>query len=249
MLAGTALEPVLIVSQWPNQTAASFTGFFTARKTLQREIDELKRQMLSMQTRTQRMAAILEENNRLRKLLGSAERVQEKVLIAEVIGVDPNPDRSRITVDKGANDQVAIGQAVIDDKGLVGQVVALTLGTSTILLITDQSQAVPVRSLRSGLQLIVEGGSGTAGLVGRHVPGTSDLRVGDHLVTSGLGQVFPSGYPVAVVSQFEQAPGNPFATIHAEPLALLSARSHVLILFSKAIVPADFSTGAADNGQ
>ena len=126
---------------------------------------------------------------------------------------------------------------------------ASTLGTSTILLITDQTQAVPVKSLRSGLQLIVEGGGGFANLVGRHVPGTADLRVGDTLVTSGLGQVFPNGYPVAVVSQFGQSQGNSFATIQAKPLAHLSARSHVLILFSTEEMPENYLNGAAINGQ
>ena len=248
-VAGTALEPVFVISQWPNQTADSFSRFFTTRKTLRDEIERLKRQILTMRTSTQKMAAILQENNRLRQLLGSSERVQEAVLITEVIGVDPNPNHARITVDKGASDNVAIGQAVIDDRGLVGKVVASTLGTSTILLITDQTQAIPVRSLRSGLQLIVEGGGRFANLVGRHVPGTADLSVGDTLVTSGLGQVFPNGYPVAVVSHFEQSQGNPFATIQAEPLAHLSARSHVLILFSTAVMPENYSNGAANNGQ
>lgn len=248
-LAGTALEPVLIISQWPDQAANSFSGFFTTRKTLRDEIDGLKRQIFTMQTRTQKMAALLEENNRLRELLGSTARVQGKVLIAEIIGVDPNPNYARITVDKGTGDNVTVGQAVIDDRGLVGKIVAMTLSTSTILLITDPTQAVPVRSLRSGLKLIVEGGGGFANLVGRHVPGTADLKVGDHLVTSGLGQVFPNGYPVAVVSQFEQSQGNPFATIQAKPLAHLSARNHVLILFSTAVVPANYSNGAANNGQ
>ena len=248
-LAGTALEPVLMISQWPNQAADSFSVFFTTRKTFRDEIERLNLQILTMRTSTQKMAALLQENNRLRQLLGSSERIQEAVLITEVIGVDPNPNHARITVDKGTSDNVAIGQAVIDDRGLVGKVVASTLGTSTILLITDQTQAVPVRSLRSGLQLIVEGGGGFADLVGRHVPGTADLRVGDTLVTSGLGQVFPNGYPVAVVSQFEQSQGNPFAIIQAKPLAHLSARSHVLILFSTAVMPENYSNGAAINGQ
>ncbi|MEC7369677.1 MAG: rod shape-determining protein MreC [Pseudomonadota bacterium] len=248
-LAGTALEPVLMISQWPNQAADSFSDFFTTRKTLRDEIERLNRQILTMRTSSQKMAALLQENNRLRQLLGSSERVQEAVLITEIIGVDPNPNHARITVDKGTSDNVAIGQAVIDDRGLVGKVVASTLGTSTILLITDQTQAVPVRSLRSGLQLIVEGGGGFANLVGRHVPGTADLRVGDTLVTSGLGQVFPNGYPVAVVSQFEQSQGNSFATIQAKPLAHLSARSHVLILFSTEEMPENYLNGAAINGQ
>jgi rod shape-determining protein MreC len=245
-VVGAAMEPVLIISTLPNHAADSFSGFFATRSALKDEIDQLKREILEMQTRTQKMAALLDENNRMRALLGSAERVQEKVLIAEIIGVDPDPNRSRIIVDKGSNDNVKIGQAVIDDRGLVGQVVALTLGTSTILLISDQTQAVPVRTLRGGLQIIVEGGGKKANLVGRHVPNTADLQVGDSLVTSGLGQVFPSGYPVAVVSQFEPSPGNPFAMISAVPSARLSSRSHVLILFSAAR-PMGFSGEVKDD--
>lgn len=247
-VAGAAIEPVLIISTLPNEAAVSFSGFFATRSALKDEIDELKKEILKMQTRTQKMAALLDENNRMRALLGSAARVQEKVLIAEIIGVDPDPNRSRIIVDKGSNDNVNIGQAVIDERGLIGQVIALTLTTSTILLISDQTQAVPVRTLRGGLQMIVEGGGTKANLVGRHVPNTADLQVGDNLVTSGLGQVFPSGYPVAVVSQFEPSPGNPFATISAEPLAHLSSRNHVLILFSTA-KPTDSSSEVTDNGQ
>ncbi|MBT3427646.1 MAG: rod shape-determining protein MreC [Gammaproteobacteria bacterium] len=245
-VAGAAMEPVLVISTLPNEAADSFSGFFATRSALKDEIDQLKREILKMQTRTQKMAALLDENNRMRALLGSAERVQEKVLIAEIIGVDPDPNRSRIIVDKGSNDNVSIGQAVIDERGLIGQVVALTLGTSTILLISDQTQAVPVRTLRGGLQIIVEGGGKKTSLVGRHVPITADLQVGDSLVTSGLGQVFPSGYPVAVISQFEPSPGNPFATISAEPLAQLGSRNHVLILFSAA-KPTESSSDVKDD--
>ena len=246
-IVGTAVVPVLIISQWPNEVADSFSDFFATRSELKEEIDELKSELLKMQTRTQKMAALWEENSRMRALLGSAERVQEKVLIAEIIGVDPNPSRSRIVLDKGSNDQVSIGQAVIDDTGLIGQVVAQNLSTSTVLLISDQTQAVPVRSLRSGLQMIIEGGGAEANLVGRHVPNTADLQVGDNLVTSGLGSVFPSGYPVAVVRQFEPILGNSFATISAEPLARLSSRSHVLILFSSA-KPTESMREVTDNG-
>ena len=170
----------------------------------------------------------------MRALLGSSAKVSDLVSIAEVVGISPDPDQQYVMVDKGLNDGVFVGQAVIDATGLVGQVAESTTNLSKILLVTDQSHAVPVLSVRTASQLIVEGTGNRNLLSMRHVSESLDLKVGDLLVTSGLGQRFPSGYPVAEIARYELTPGAAFAEVLVKPLSQLQTLNHVLLVFDSA---------------
>ena len=163
--------------------------------------------------------------------------MSDLVLIAEVVGISPDPDQHYVMVDKGLNDGVFIGQPVIDATGLVGQVAESTTNLSKVLLVTDQSHAVPVLSTRTASQLIAEGTGNRNLLSMRHVSESLDLKVGDLLVTSGLGQRFPSGYPVAEIARYQLAPGAAFAEVLAKPSSQLQTLDHVLLVFDSAARP------------
>ena len=231
--AGSLVEPIIWLAVLPRRISEQGSSFFELRDQ-QLELSELGQLSETLQARQLKFEALLSENNRLRALLGSSAKVSDLVLIAEVVGISPDPDQHYAMVDKGLNDGVFVGQAVIDATGLVGQVAESTTNLSKVLLVTDQSHAVPVLSVRTASQLIVEGTGNRNLLSMRHVSESLDLKVGDLLVTSGLGQRFPSGYPVAEVARYERAPGAAFAEVLAKPSSQLQTLNHVLLVFDSA---------------
>jgi rod shape-determining protein MreC len=154
------------------------------------------------------------------------------VLVTEVIGVSPNPVNHTVTVDRGTNDGVYIGQPVLDADGLMGQVVEVYENYSKVLLITDINHALPVQVLRNGLRSIVEGISDFNLMALRFVSPTVDIEEGDKLVSSGLGGRFPMGYPVGTVSSISQKPGEKFMEIKVIPSAKLDRSRHLLLVFT-----------------
>ncbi|EPN60191.1 rod shape-determining protein MreD, partial [Pseudomonas syringae pv. actinidiae ICMP 19096] len=166
-----------------------------------------------------------------RELLNSSALVNEKVEVAELIGMDPNPFTHRIIINKGERDGVVLGQPVLDARGLMGQVVELMPYTSRVLLLTDTTHSIPVQVNRNGLRAIASGTGNPERLELRHVADTADIKEGDLLVSSGLGQRFPAGYPVATVKEVIHDSGQPFAIVRAVPTAALN-RSRYLLLVS-----------------
>ena len=197
---------------------------------LYRDNAELRRQVMHLSVRVQRLEALEEENARLRSLLGSSRTVANRVLFAEVVGTSPDPQRAMLVLDKGTGDEVRVAQAVLDSRGLVGQVVEAGLGSSRVLMITDLSHSTPVQVLRNDYRAILRGTGEADRLLLQHVPDTADIREGDLLITSGLGGRFPAGYPVAVVRRVVHDPAEPFALIVAEPTAELARSRHLVVV-------------------
>ncbi|MGE8387806.1 MAG: rod shape-determining protein MreC, partial [Pseudomonas sp.] len=200
---------------------------------------------LLLQGRLQKLAALTEQNVRLRELLNSSALVNEKVEVAELIGVDPNPFTHRILINKGERDGVFLGQPVLDARGLMGQVVELMPYTSRVLLLTDTTHSIPVQVNRNGLRAIASGTGNPERLELRHVADTADIKEGDLLVSSGMGQRFPAGYPVATVNEVIHDSGQPFAIVRAIPTAALNRSRYMLLVFSDRRSPEQRATDAA----
>ncbi|WP_185057566.1 rod shape-determining protein MreC, partial [Pseudomonas chlororaphis] len=205
---------------------------FGSRTELVAENEKLKTENLLLQGRMQKLAALTEQNVRLRELLNSSALVNEKVEVAELIGMDPNPFTHRIIINKGERDGVVLGQPVLDARGLMGQVVELMPYTSRVLLLTDTTHSIPVQVNRNGLRAIASGTGNPERLELRHVADTADIKEGDLLVSSGLGQRFPAGYPVATVKEVIHDSGQPFAIVRAVPTAALNRSRYLLLVFS-----------------
>jgi rod shape-determining protein MreC len=203
-----------------------------SRSQLLEENARLRRENLVLQGRSHQMASLQAENVRLRALLNSSALLRDDVLVAELIGVSPDPMRHLLVLNKGEQDGVFVGQPLIDADGLLGQIVEVSSISSRAMLITDATHSIPVQVNRNGVRAIAEG-TGVLGMLEvHHVAATTDIREGDLLVTSGLGGRFPVGYPVAVVSEVERDPGQPFARIVARPSAALDRSRHVLLVFT-----------------
>jgi rod shape-determining protein MreC len=178
-----------------------------------------------------------EENRRLREMRANTAGVAEKVLVASILNVDLDPFRHRVLLDKGAADGVFKGQAVLDGDGIFGQVTKVNAATAEVILISDAEHAIPVQSNRSGVRTIAVGTGDQNKLSLPFVTTEADLQPGDLLLSTGMGGVFPPGYPVAQVSRVKRA-GSMFALVEAKPTAKLDQAREVLLVWFKARVDA-----------
>lgn len=229
---GLVLSPLYYVADLPARGWASVSLLTAGRSDLIADNRRLQSEALLAQRQLQKMAALTEQNVRLRELLNSASLVDERVLVAELIGVDPNPFNQRVLLNKGERDGVFPGQPVLDATGLMGQVVEVMPHTARVLLITDASHSLPVQVNRNGLRAIASGNGNNEWLELRYVGDTADIRINDLVVSSGLGQRFPAGYPVGRVVEVERDPGQPFAEVRIAPSAQLSRSRYLLLVFS-----------------
>ncbi|QUW68185.1 rod shape-determining protein MreC [Pseudomonas synxantha] len=240
---------VLMQTYWitdlPQRLYQGVASQFGSRTELIAENEKLKTENLLLQGRMQKLAALTEQNVRLRELLNSSALVNEKVEVAELIGMDPNPFTHRIIINKGERDGVVLGQPVLDARGLMGQVVELMPYTSRVLLLTDTTHSIPVQVNRNGLRAIASGTGNPERLELRHVADTADIKEGDLLVSSGLGQRFPAGYPVATVKEVIHDSGQPFAIVRAVPTAALNRSRYLLLVFSDNRTPEERANDAA----
>lgn len=224
--------PIYWIADLPKRIGEWGETNVQSRSSLLEDNDRLRRENLVLQGRSVQMASLQAENVRLRALLNSTALLRDDVLVAELVGVSPDPARHQLVLNKGERDGVFIGQPLIDAGGLLGQIVEVSGGSSRALLITDATHSVPVQVNRNGVRAIAEGIGSLGTLEIHHVSATTDIQEGDLLVTSGLGGRFPVGYPVAKVVDIERDPGEPFARIHATPSAALDRTRHVLLVFT-----------------
>ncbi|RYE61092.1 MAG: rod shape-determining protein MreC, partial [Oxalobacteraceae bacterium] len=212
------------VSEWGDAS-------FASESDLRSENSMLKTELLIHQRKLQQMAALAAENVRLRQLLNATDMLQDKVLVAELVGVSPNPLSHTVIINRGSNEGVYEGQPVLDAFGLMGQVIEIDDKTSRVLLISDPTHAIPVQVNRNGVRAIAEGTGDLNRLSLRHVSINADIREGDLLVSSGLGERFPVGYPVAEVEQVVRNSGQAFARVMVRPMARLDRSRHVLLVY------------------
>lgn len=210
-------------------TQTLFQGL-QSNDALQKKNIELQEQVMLLQLRVQKLAALTAENVRLRELLNSTSMLDERVSVVEIIGVDPDPIRQEVIINQGKNADVRIGMSLLDSSGVMGQVREVGPYASRVILLVDSNHAIPVQVNRNGLRAIAVGGGRLDKLVLSHVPDTADVQVGDLLISSGLGQRFPEGYPVGEVTHVEHHPGLPFASVEARPSARMDKSRHVLLV-------------------
>lgn len=223
--------PLQYVVSLPFRTSDWLSERSSTREELFSDRDRLRKENLELHARLQKFKALEAENVRLRGLLDSSFSIGDRVLIAELIAVDLDLFRQQVLINKGSRSGIYIGQPVLDANAVMGQVTHVTPNTATVLLITDAQHALPIQVNRNGLRTIAFG----TGIIDRlelpQLPNNAEIEVGDLLVTSGFGGLFPAGYPVARVTEVRHEPGRPFATIFATPTAHLERTNEVLLVW------------------
>lgn len=228
------VTPVHFVAGFPLRVGEFVSGLFQSRRELLTENETLREQLLLQQFELQQLEHLEAENQRLNELLNASSSVDDVVVRAQLAGIAPDPFTKRVLINKGKADDVYIGQPVLDADGLMGQVVDVESLNSWVLLITDPQHATPVVVNRNGIRAIASGTRDSLHLLTlNNVPTTADVQIGDLLVTSGLGDRFPPGYPVGVVKSVVVDPGKPFADIIATPTAQIDRSRNLLLLFPR----------------
>lgn len=227
----TAVSPFYFLANGPRKVLDNVSETLATHKQLELENRALRQELLLKNTDLQLLGQFKQENNRLRELLGSPLRQDEQKMVTQVMSSGTDPYSDQVVIDKGSNNGVYEGQPVISDRGVVGQVVAVSKLTSRVLLICDTSHALPIQVLRNDIRVIAAGSGCTDDLLLEHLPSNTDIRVGDVLVTSGLGGRFPEGYPVAVVSSVKVDNQRAYTVIQARPTADLQRLRYLLLLW------------------
>lgn len=225
------LSPLQYVANIPGALLDLSAESLATRNMLAKQNKELLRHQLLMSERLQRFEHLRQENDRLRGLLGSPVHMDAKKVVAEVMEVASDPFRQYVVLNHGSRNGVFVGQPVVDAQGVVGQVVQVSELTSRVLLLSDTTHGIPVRITRNDVRLMAFGTGVLDELELRHVAKSTDVRVGDLLVSSGLGKRFPEGYPVARVMSVEKDDGKNYATVIAQPLAALDRIRYLLLLW------------------
>lgn len=241
--------PVQALASLPTDSVAEYSNTVISYIELQKENRRLKEQQHISDGRLLRLAALEEENIRLRVLLENSFKLGEQVLAAELLSVKQAPYEHTVVVNKGSLHGVHPKQPVLDGNGVVGQVIRSLPWSAEVMLITDPDHAIPVQVNRNGLRTIAFGTGQPNRLHLPFLANNADIVPGDLLVTSGLGGVFPAGYPVAVVDKFEVHADKSFANIYATPKALLDRSREFLIVWGDT-KPVDLSVpGKPSNAE
>lgn len=222
--------PVRVAVDLPYSAWEWLSTALASRSDLLEENEQLQHQLLELSFSQQQLAALRQENERLRQLLDSSQRVEQSVQVASLLRADLDPFRHRVTLNRGSNSGVTAGMALLDADGVVGQVTLATFGTAEAILITDPGHAIPVEVNRNGVRTVALGTGALDRLELPFLSNSADIEEGDLLITSGLGGRFPRGYPVATVTSINRDPGQAFASIVAAPLAKLDRIHEVLLV-------------------
>lgn len=225
------ISPLQYMVDYPVRLFTRLQSLVSAKTHLVNENIELRYKQTLLEAQLQRLMAIKQENSALKELLLVSANTQEKGMAAHILAVDTTIARQLIIVNKGKRDGVYKGQPVLDAKGVVGQVIDVGYMTSTVLLISDAKSAVPVRNNRTGERAILTGLNHASQLALINLPKTADIKINDLLVTSGLGQVYPEGYPVGRVTHIKNMPGEVFIQVDVTPNARLNRNRLVLLIW------------------
>ena len=223
--------PLVTIAAIPARVGGWMSDALTSEAQLQERYTALQERHRILQAKLLQFEALEVENRRLRSLLGSATRVADRAVVAELVEVSAEPFTRTIVIDKGTQDQVFLGQPVLDAYGVVGQVTEVNPGLSRVTLITDPGHAIPVQVERTGLRTILYGTGDDDEVDLPFLTASAKIKQGDVLVTSGMGGRFPPRYPVARISKVINDPNEAFLRITATPTARLRHHKEVLLVW------------------
>ena len=226
------VSPIHYLVNLPIDAFNCVVSDFVSKKTLINENTKLHATTLLLNAQLQKQFAIENENQQLRALLASSAKTVDKVSVAQLLAVSPDPFVQQIVLNKGNNNKVFVGQPVLDAYGIMGQIVTVGHFTSIVMLVTDNQSAIPVQIERNGVRGLVVG-KGVPGLLKlQGITDTMDVKVGDALVTSGLGDHYPFGYPVGTVVDVNRNFRGRFVDIKVKSAAHLDRSRLVLLVWS-----------------
>ena len=227
------VSPIQRIASWPGllwQQAGDLYLTQSRQHSLIAENDSLQQKVQLNAAQLLQLQALQAENQQLRKLLEQPLRHDFTAKLVEITHAERDVFMRRVRVNKGENADIKVGQVVMDDVGIVGQITRVYPWLSEVTLITEKNHAVPVQVLRNGLRAIVFGSGNTSELSLSYTPVSADVQKDDILVTSGIDGLYPPGIPVAKVISVVRDPVYPFASITCLPLGGVDNHRHLLVL-------------------
>lgn len=231
-IAAVGVQPVWWLAAVPGRIAGTVRDAVANQTRLNHDNTAMQQQLLLLRARLERLQLLRDENRQLRALLGGTRALQVSVRLASILDIDLDPERQRVVLDVGSAQGVHEGQMLIDAGGMLGQVISVTPTRATALLITDHTHAVPVQALRSGLRLVAFGTGRQDALNVPNIPQSGDLKIGDVLITSGIGGRFPAGFPVGRVATLQPDANHAFIVATLTPMARLDRSGQVLLVWN-----------------
>ncbi len=229
----TATYPIEYLVTLPTRIYYWSSESLASRSRLLSDNNRLKEKQIRLELQLQKLAALEQENSRLRELLLSSKRlVKEHSLIAEILSVDLHPSRQQIILNKGTRDGTYEGQPILGSKGIIGQIDKASPFSSIAILISDPNHALLGTLARSGQRSLIFGTGNTDTLDLRHITNNADIKIGDLVVTSGLDNRYPANYPIAKITNIQETPDKTFMKVEAKPLANLNTIREVLLIWS-----------------
>ena len=230
-----AYNPIYALASYPVLSREWLTQQTKSEAQLRRENTAMQAELLQAKVRLQKISELSAENTRLRGLIDTPLIIDGRMQIAEVIGTDADPLRHIIVINRGATSDIKVGQTVLDDQGIMGQVISVYPHSSRVMLLSDKEHSLSVRLERSGIRAIVSGKGDLTQLKMQYVPTSADVKVGEKVYSSGLGAHFPAGYLVGTVQKVSRHNSGEFAQIDIQPAAQLGGGQHVVVLFSESL--------------
>lgn len=197
----------------------------------QQTLSDLKAENEQLRSRNAELEETNQSTQRLQGLLDLKNTYNLQSTGARVISGSTDSFNNTIVIDKGTSSGLAVGMPVVDSGGVIGQIIECSPTTSTVRLITDEKSGVAamVQSSRAQGMLM---GSASRQMTLNLINTNQKVAVGDTVVTSGLGGVFPKGLPLGKVTSVEAAPGSLYYTIVVEPYGNVSTNEEVMVITS-----------------
>jgi rod shape-determining protein MreC len=243
------ISPIQYLASAPTRIGRMFAGVLSAEPDIKIAYENLRNEYFQLKAETLLLRTLQDENEGLRSLLDASKRLKEKITLAELINISIDRDNHTLLIGRGLRHGIYVGQAVIDDQGVIGQVTDVMPFNSSVLLITDPGHALPVQVQRTGLRAVAYGTGSLSELRVPFLNQNSDIQVGDMLLSSGLGGRFPSGYPVAKVNKVKVIQEENFLDVAALPIAQLDRSNHVLLLSREKVNQGSGINTAIDNNE
>ena len=225
------IYPLYNVSSLPRSMIISFMQEYQDIDMLEKKINELKSENMSLKIKLQEFDSLKEENERLLAIEKKSLTSTKKQKIAKVLNNSASPTRKIAIIDKGQNDGLYKGQNVIGVDGLIGQIIELNMMSSKIILINDISHNVPGNVSRTGEKVIVAGSDSDNNLMIQFTPIDTDIKVGDIVTTSGVAGRFKSNIPIGKVISVTNDPEKKFSDITIKAFENLDNLSDVILIW------------------
>jgi rod shape-determining protein MreC len=236
-VVATLIYPLQRVALAPAELLDAAGDFFSTQVALRQENDQLRAKDLRAASDLLTLESLRAENTQLRRMLDARERIPRAATAAEILYQGRDPFSRKVIIDKGSQQGLETGQAVVDDVGVIGQVTRVYPFLAEVTLITDKEQRTPVEVVRNGLRAVVYGGGDKGALDLSYTATNADVQADDLVVTSGIDGTYPPGLPVCKVSKIERNAAYSFAKITCIPAAGTDQNRQVLALAREAGLP------------